>query len=717
MAKLGQSSFRRVLLSCILLLSVPVLLLGEVVTYRKARSSLLETARRNLTESAIRKGNGIQSAIQAAQANLLTASETSVLQSGSPSDAQQFLSQLQQRMTTSAQCMQLADSQTQQVVASTCGTQVRLLASTALDTQPANTTPSRQNQSLFDRWSAQPRQKLSQPLVHITSAGEVNSLNPSSGQLQLILSVPVYRNTGQLRYALSLQIALHQHEGDRPGSLSGYTVVIDENGTILAHPSGNRIGRNIRQEPDAERLEDILQNAIVSRDADVRHLFGFQDSGTEWLAGFSPIEVAMADAQTHTWVVLAVTRIDNALYGLSGIKQILFILTLGLIAANLLATLYVARDLSRPLEQLGNYALQIQQRHRPGNPYSRANKPLPTPDSSAEATDNSTELPLPLVVETDVLDTPEPAPSNFRIRELNQLAKALDSMVECLEERAEELETAWREAQAANSLKSEFLANTSHELRTPLNAIIGCIRLVRDGCCDDREEEIEFLQRADDAAIHLLQIINDLLDLAKIEAGTLSMSMQPVDLRDTLTEVMDLQTVPIQQKGLTLELPTLREPIAVYADPAKLRQVLLNVVSNAVKFTDEGHIAISARIESLTGSQNAHRGSRVILTIEDTGIGIDPAQLPKLFRPFVMADGTRTRRFEGTGLGLAISRNFIELMGGNITLDSAGPNQGTTVEIALPVIDSSQLSTSQSRHEVNNGGSGKEVASSGGYRD
>ena len=717
MAKLGQSSFRRVLLSCILLLSVPVLLLGEVVTYRKARSSLLETARRNLTESAIRKGNDIQDAIKSAQANLVTASETSVLQSGSPSDAQQFLGQLQQRMATSAQCMQLTDAQTRQVVASTCGTQVQLLSTTVLDTQPTTTTPSGQNPSLLDRWSAQPQQKLSQPLVHITSAAEVDSLNPNDGQLQLVLSVPVYRNTGQLRYALSVQIALHQREGDRPGSLSGYTVVIDENGTILAHPSGNRIGRNIRQEPDAERLEDILQNAIVSRDADVRHLFGFQDNGTEWLAGFSPIEVVMADAQTHTWVVLAVTRIDNALYGLSGIKQILFILTLGLIAANLLATLYVARDLSRPLEQLGNYALQIQHRHRPGTPYSRANKPLPTPDLSPESTANSTELPLPLVVEADDLEMPEPAPRNFRIRELNQLAKALDSMVECLEERAEELETAWREAQAANSLKSEFLANTSHELRTPLNAIIGCIRLVRDGCCDDREEEIEFLQRADDAAIHLLQIINDLLDLAKIEAGTLSMSMQPVDLRDTLNEVMDLQTVPIQQKGLTLELPTLREPIAVYADPAKLRQVLLNVVSNAVKFTDEGHIAISARIESLTGSQNGHRGSRVILTVEDTGIGIDPAQLPKLFRPIVMADGTRTRRFEGTGLGLAISRNFIELMGGNITLDSAGPNQGTTVDIALPVIDASQLPITQSRHEANNGGSGKEVASSGGYRD
>jgi two-component system sensor histidine kinase BarA len=155
--------------------------------------------------------------------------------------------------------------------------------------------------------------------------------------------------------------------------------------------------------------------------------------------------------------------------------------------------------------------------------------------------------------------------------------------------------------------------------------------------------------------------------------------------------VIDLQTVPIRQKGLELDFPALKEPIAVYADPAKLRQVLLNVVCNATKFTDEGKIVIDLRIEPTTGSQNGYRGARVVITIRDTGIGIEPAQLPKLFRPFVMADGTTTRRFEGTGLGLAISRNFMELMGGNITLDSAGPDQGTTVEITLPMIDVAQL--------------------------
>ena len=708
MAKLGQSSFRRVLLSCILLLSVPVLLLGEVVTYRKARSSLLETARRNLTESAVRKGNDIKDSIRALQANLIIASGTSALQSSSLEQARKSLVQLERTLPTQVQCIQLTDLQIQQLAVSTCGNQLQLLSATALSASTqSGQSGSNAASSTFNAaasasglWPRNQSQLTSdQSLVYVTPASQIDPVNHPQGQLSLVLSVPVYSATGQLKYALSVQTALHQKESDKPGSLSGYTVVVDQDGTILAHPDPARIGRNIRQEADSIRLVDILRNAIVSGNSDVRHLFGFEENGTEWLAGYSPIQVPFTQSENHTWVVLAVTRIDNALYGLGEIKQILVVLTLGLVAANLLATLYVARELSRPLEELGNYALHIQQRHTasesPQTDAAIAPDSIASPSNTTDATPEVSLTPSQeigtLSVATTALGISDRAPTDFRIRELNQLAKALNSMVERLEERAEELEATWREAEAANRLKSEFLANTSHELRTPLNAIIGCIRLVRDGCCDDREEEFDFLQRADDAVIHLLDVINDLLDIAKIEAGTLSVDLQPLDLRNTLYEVIDLQTVPIQQKGLELDFPQLKEPLAVYADPAKLKQVLLNVVCNATKFTEQGKIAIELRIEPTTGSQNGYRGARVVITIRDTGIGIEPTQLPKLFRPFVMADGTTTRRFEGTGLGLAISRNFMELMGGNITLDSAGPDQGTTVEITLPMIDVAQL--------------------------
>lgn len=697
MATLGQSSFRRTLLSCILLLSVPVLILGEVVTYKKARSSLLETARQNLTESAVRKGENIQELIRALQSNLITASETETLRSGALSQTEAYLGQLQRRLPMQTQCIQLTSLETGEILASTCGKRISIVSVETLRSskgfEPARKTSD--SPFIVNSWPQQRNQLVSNhSLVHVTPAGQPGPTTPSEGQLSLVLSVPVYGPQDRLRYALSVQTALHQRESGQPGSLAGYTVVIDQDGTILAHPNSNRVGRNIKQEPDASRLQHILKNAVLAGDSDVRHLFGFEDDGTEWLAGYSPITVPITTQEDHTWVVLAVTRLDNALYGLEEIKQILFILTFGLITANLLATLYVARDLSLPLEQLGNYALRIQRRHTaPESSYSHRNS------SNREA--NSTEAQIahskPRTGNALVaLDITERAPKNFRIRELNQLSKALNSMVERLEERAEELEAAWREAEAANRLKSEFLANTSHELRTPLNAIIGCIRLVRDGCCDDREEEIDFLQRADDAAIHLLDVINDLLDIAKIEAGSLAMDMKPVDLCAVVQEVVDLQRVSVEQKGLQLKLSGLAAPIMVQADQAKLRQVLLNVMGNAVKFTDQGSIAIATQVVPAAETPNGAGNPQVKVMIQDTGIGIDPSQQHKLFRPFVMVDGTTTRRYEGTGLGLAISRNFVNLMGGEVSLYSAGIDQGTTVTIELPLINSSPLNSSVS---------------------
>jgi signal transduction histidine kinase len=259
-------------------------------------------------------------------------------------------------------------------------------------------------------------------------------------------------------------------------------------------------------------------------------------------------------------------------------------------------------------------------------------------------------------------------------------------MVDRLKAWAEEIETSWKEAKNANQIKTQFLATTSHELRNPLNIIINCVRLVKDGFCDDREEELEFLQRADETAIHLLGIINDLLDISKIEAGKLSVVMQPLDLQQILLEVINIQSVNVQQKGLKLQTDLGTAPIPVKADAAKLKQVLINIIGNATKFTDEGSITIFTSKKTLIDGT-----SQVTVSITDTGLGIEPSQQHKLFRPFVMVNASTTRKFEGTGLGLAISRNLIELMGGTITLESAGINKGTTVKITLPIIDVSLL--------------------------
>ncbi|KOP23991.1 histidine kinase [Hapalosiphon sp. MRB220] len=622
MANQRQSSFRRILVSKILLLSVPVLLIGEIVAYQKARYSLLETARQNLTASAILKGEKITDTISALKANLLTATQTQVIQSGTLAQKEEFINQLAQQQARQIECIQLVNSQSNKIIASTCGQ------------EPVN-----QSNSDFSGNGLEVK-LLSPPNFNTTGNKEEQS------KLKLLLSTPVYDRAGQWRYNLIFKSALLREKiKNKPGLLTGSTVVIAENGIILAHPIASRIGTNIAQHIDASRLQMIVKNAIAGKQ-DTLHLF-FDKQGEELLAGYTAINSPILQGKQQKWVILAVTGLDNALYDLGQIKLILIVLTVGLIAASVLASLYLARCLALPVEELRDYALNLHSYH-----------------------------------------STVPVPHNLKIREFNQLAQALDQMLERLKAWAEEVEIAWKEAKNANQSKSEFLAATSHELRNPLHIIINCIRLVRDDLCDDREEELEFLKRADETAIHLLGIINDLLDISKIEAGKLSVSLEPIDLQKLLKEVINLQSVNIQQKGLQLNIPQqMSEFIFVNADPAKLKQVLINIIGNATKFTDEGSITITTEIQQIDSK------SQVIVSVQDTGVGIDPAQQQKLFRPFVMVDDATTRKFGGTGLGLAISRNLIELMGGRITLESRGINQGTTVSIILPLIDTHQETT------------------------
>jgi signal transduction histidine kinase len=683
MAKLGQSSFRRILLSRLLLLSVPVLLLGVYMTYRKARSTLLATARQNLIESAQRKGEDIQQSVAALRANMVMASESVALKSPSPDAHQQFISQFAQLLPANVQCVQLSNPNTNQVTASTCGNR-------AITAKEARQWP----QQLASLPSDRPQVYVSTTLPQNPTPTNRADGNPQNlnNQLLLVFSTPIYDRVGQLQSVLKVQSALLNPQHTEPRSLSGYAVVINQQGTILTHVEPERVGHQIRQEKDGGAIEQIVSLANMGHQGYL-HLFHFEKSGAELVAGYTALESPITNETNQKWTILSVAKLDSVLYGLKDIQQVLFGLTCLLIVVSFIATLYIARELARPLEKLRDYALNESHLHS--------------------------------------LDQ---MPHNLKIREFNQLSEAFNSMISRLRTWAEELESAWKEAQAANQLKSEFLASTSHELRTPLNGIIGCLRLVRDGFCDDREEELDFLQRADDAAIHLLGIINDVLDLAKIEAGKLSVEIEPINLRQILDDVINLQAIPIQQKGLEFYTSDLHEVMAVHADPAKLKQVLLNVIGNALKFTESGSITISTRIEPIPetstladsaseqkrlelptpqaekpnpspviaseGSPEVYgcgADSRVVVRVKDTGIGIDPDQQHKLFRPFVMVDGSRTRKCGGTGLGLAISRNLMQLMGGNIELFSEGNDQGTTVEISLPTIEPSLLLSGHSQ--------------------
>ena len=233
-------------------------------------------------------------------------------------------------------------------------------------------------------------------------------------------------------------------------------------------------------------------------------------------------------------------------------------------------------------------------------------------------------------------------------------------------------------AQAALLAKSQFLANMSHEIRTPMNAILGLTRMVMES--ELKPEQREQLDKVRRSGRALVRIIDDILDFSRIEAGRLAIERIPMRVEAALLEVAELLSLQAEEKGLELFLDIDQDmPLLVMGDPFRLVQILNNLVGNAIKFTDHGEIHISVRIERQVETTNMLR-----FNVRDTGIGIAPDQVDKLFQPFSQADSSTTRKFGGSGLGLAIVKKLVELLGGQITLDST-VGEGTTVSFTIEV--------------------------------
>jgi len=245
-------------------------------------------------------------------------------------------------------------------------------------------------------------------------------------------------------------------------------------------------------------------------------------------------------------------------------------------------------------------------------------------------------------------------------------------------------------AQAADRAKSEFLAVMSHEIRTPLNSVLGFADLLAETVLDTiQKEQVDMIRRSGDA---LLVLLNDILDFSRIESGKMPIQPSSVDIRECLRDVVDLYGATAQSKGLGIRVEVADSvPSALCTDPGRLRQILLNLIGNAVKFTPAGEIVVSAK----SGSHDPEDGRFPLLVeVTDTGIGIPPDRIIRLFKPFSQADSSTTRRFGGTGLGLAICKRLAELLGGDVSLVKSSPS-GSVFALELALVSMPALSESK----------------------
>ncbi len=434
---------------------------------------------------------------------------------------------------------------------------------------------------------------------------------------------------------------------------SGQEFIIDRHGIVVSAPRDNQILEPMQ--PEALRTAALGQSGIVE----------YEQSGIRQIAAHVPISELVA-GRNLDWIVILTAPRQQIYQPLFRVRRSLLVASAAALATILALSLVLSRRLCRRIETLSRAAQALgegrfsQQILNQGNDeIGRLGKALDTAGRQLEAS-----------------------------RKQEQAAKtALEQANRTLEERVRErtmeLARAKDAAEAANRAKSDFLANMSHELRTPLNHIIGFTELVIDQSFGPlNETQSDYLQDALESSRHLLSLINDILDLSKIEAGRQELELSQIDLRTLLQNSLTMIREKTLKHGIVLETDFDGIPDTIRADERKLKQILYNLLSNAAKFTpDGGKIRLAARRVAHAGKDAA----AVEIAVTDTGIGITPEDLARVFDPFEQVENGTARQYQGTGLGLALTRQLVELHGGRIRAQRRGKNHGAAFLFTLPI--------------------------------
>ncbi|MBE2181108.1 MAG: response regulator [Chthoniobacterales bacterium] len=428
-----------------------------------------------------------------------------------------------------------------------------------------------------------------------------------------------------------------------------FAYLVSAKGAIIAHPD---TGLMIDKDHPGGRVEDLPGGAEIMA----------EESGyTSYGSGRGERMVYWATAPSAGWkVVLDVPRRAvlapvralawrSAAVGVGGLLVLLLVVTL------------VAHRIAKPLGELSLAAAELE-----AGRHDKANL-----DSLMRRRDEVGDLGRGFARMAQEIREREASLAAWNA----DLEKTVSARTAELKSAVEEAEEAREQAQEANRTKSAFLANMSHELRTPMNAIIGYSEMLLEEAEDTGEKWMQAdLGKILSSARHLLQLINDILDLSKIEAGRMTIFLEPVDIAKTVRDVAGTVEPLVAKNRNTFELRLPEAPGTMRTDLTKLRQTLFNLLSNASKFTEDGKVTLEVERRD---------DGMVSFAVTDTGIGMEPRQLDKLFGEFVQADASTTRKYGGTGLGLSISRKFCRMLGGDITVESA-PGRGSTFTAILP---------------------------------